>query len=79
MRPLRQVSVDDVENCFNKGILSKKVKFSLKGVDINYKLMLYTAVFISLALKKNFLLHLPSYGADYFDIVSSLTLLSKVL
>jgi hypothetical protein len=35
MRPLRQVSVDDVENCFNKGILSKKVKFSLKYVDIN--------------------------------------------
>jgi hypothetical protein len=75
MRPLRQVSVDDVENCFNKEMLPKKVKFSLKWVDIN----LCSILQVSYPLPfKFFFLHLPSYGADYFDNVSSLTLLSKV-
>jgi hypothetical protein len=54
--------------------IPNKLKFSLKWVDISFCPVLQ---FSYPLLFKFFILHLPSYGADYFDNVSSLTLLSR--
>jgi hypothetical protein len=50
------------------------MKFSLKWVNIS---LCSVMQFSYPMLFKFFILHLPSYGADYFDNDSSLTLLSR--
>ncbi len=50
----------------------KKFQFKLKRVDISLCSVLQ---FSYPLLFKFLILHLPSYGAEYFDNVSSLTLL----
>jgi hypothetical protein len=63
LHPLRQVSVEDVENCFYEGYFyQKNVKFSPKWVNIN----LCTVLQFSKPLLLNFfILRLPYWPHNY--------------
>ncbi len=75
--PFRQLSVEDVENCLNKGeFYHKKFKFLPKWVNIS---LCFVLQFSYPLLFKFFILHLPSSGADFFDNDCSLILLSRAL
>jgi hypothetical protein len=75
--PLRQVFVEDVENCFNDGYFNpKNLNFSPKWVNISLCSVLQ---FSYLLLFKFFILPLPSSRADYFDNNSYLILLMRAL